>query len=476
MMGASKDLVDKLDEITKWPLLLKSSLDIAVLMNIESNFASFPGLSCGIIQARSVALLEEISPCEAIRAVEEFCTRYRWASHKIHRSVSGYFRGVCKKYWKLNREARKQELKQHCEDASQERKLKIIDATVDILFTKASELCKDLVDAQKRSLLLKFDCSDAIEALYEFCNAAMYREHKIRSMHAYLLNIIKRREIPAGSRMSKSNYFHHKGHHRPNSAKSSRERTREQSPISQRSENDILLSADEIEGASNLSPSVAQDMRVDIQRCKSVEHHQKGDLRNLNTPGGGKWKDKENIPRTHERQNSLDPKDWEPAVLPSKALTPSDRYRDEQVRHRGGNYRRPRKNRRRYPFGQRGWRSGHRDERWNMEKQEIDPLSSIAMRRAEFTSGGGGSPPAQNPADALMCLCDSLVENDPQTTKKPHLGKKDCDLVDPRLAEPFLGMLENTELEPGPYLPRILDPRFASLTWQHTLQGLSPLE
>jgi len=475
-MGASKDLVDKLDEITKWPLLLKSSLDISVLMNIESNFASFPGLSCGIIQARSVALLEEISPEEAIRAVEEFCTRYRWASHKIHRSVSGYFRGVCKKYWKLNREARKQELKQQCEDASRERKSKIIDATVDILFTKASELCKDLVDSQKRSLLLKFDCSDAIEALYEFCNAAMYREHKIRSMHAYLLNIIKRRETPAGSRMSKSNYFPHKGHHRPNSAKSSRERTREQSSISQSPENDLLLSADEIEVVSNLSPPVGQDMRVDTHSYKSVDHHQKPDLRSLNTPGGGEGKDTENVPRTHERQNSLDPKDWEPAVLPSKALTAPERYRDEQMRHRGGNnYRRPRKNRRRYPFGRR-WRSGYRDERWNTEKQEIDPLSSIAMRRAEFTSGGGGSPPARNQADPVMCLCDSMVDNDPQTTKKPHLGKKDCDILDPRLAEPFLGMLENTELEPGAYLPRILDPRFASLTWQRPLQGLSPLE
>jgi len=476
MMGATKDLADKLDEITKWPLLLKSSLDIAVLMNIESNFASFPGLSCGIIQSRSVALLEEISADEAIQAVEEFCTRYRWASHKIHRSVSGYFRGVCKKYWKLNREARKQELKRQCEDASGERKSKIIDATIDILFTKASELCKDLVDAQKRNLLLRFDCSDAIEALYEFCNAAMYREHKIRSMHAYLLNIIKRRETPAGSRMSKSNYFHHKGHYRPNSAKASRERTREQSSISQSPENDLLLSADEIEVTSNLSPSGAQDRRVGKQQYKSAEHHQKIDFRNLNNPGGGKGKDKDNIPRTHERQKSLDPKDWEPAVLPSKALIESDRYRDEQVRHRGGNYRRPRKTRRRNSFGQKRWRSGYRDERWNTEKQEIDPLSSIAMRRAEFTSGGGGSPSPPNPADAVIGLCDSMVENDAQTTKKPHLGKKDCDILDPKLAEPFLGMLENTELEPGAYLPRILDPRFASLTWQRTLQGLSPLE
>merc|ERR1719233_1790997 len=70
----------------------------------------------------------------------------------------------------------------------------IIDATVDLLFTKASGLSKELVDGSKRNMLLKFSSSDAIEALYEFCNAAMYREHKIRNMNAYLHNIIKRRE------------------------------------------------------------------------------------------------------------------------------------------------------------------------------------------------------------------------------------------------------------------------------------------
>jgi len=466
-MGASKDMVDKLDEITKWPLLLKSSLDISVLMNIESNFASFPGLSCGIIQARSVALLEEISADEAIRAVEEFCTRYRWASHKIHRSVSGYFRGVCKKYWKLNREARKQELKQQCENASRERKSKIIDATIDILFTKASELCKDLVDAQKRSLLLKFNCIDAIEALYEFCNAAMYREHKIRSMHAYLLNIIKRRETPAGNRMSKSNYISQKSHRRQNSGKPFRERTRAQSSISQSPENDLLLSAEEIEVAS----------APDRQRYRSFDNQPKPDLRSLNTPGGGQRKDKENNPRAHKQQNSLDPRDWEPAVLPSKGRKAQHRYREEEMRHRGGkSYRRPRKNRKKYSSGKKVWRSGYLDESWHNEKEEIDPLSSIALRRAEFTSGGGGSPPSRSQADPVMSLCDSIVETDQNTTEKPHLGKKDCDVLDPRLAEPFLGMLENTELEPGAYLPRILDPRFANLTWQRPLQGLSPLE
>jgi len=186
----------KLLEVMRYPLLVKSSLPTSVLMSIESNFATLNGLSCNIIQERSVSLLEELSVKEAICAIDEFCNRYRWASHKIHRSISGYFRGVCKKYWKCNREAHKAKLKTKCSSGIEttESKAMIIDATVDLLFTKASGLSKELVDGPKRNMLLKFNSSDAIEALYEFCNAAMYREHKIRNMNAYLLNIIKRRE------------------------------------------------------------------------------------------------------------------------------------------------------------------------------------------------------------------------------------------------------------------------------------------
>jgi hypothetical protein len=197
MLESGLDIVDtKLFEVMRYPLLVKSSLSTSILMSIESNFATLNGLSCDIIQERSVALLEELSVNEAICAIKEFSNRYRWASHKIHRSISGYFRGVCKKYWKINREAHKEELKRKCfiGIANSARKVMIIDATVDLLFTKASGLSKELVDEPKRNMLLKFSSPDAIEALYEFCNAAMYREHKIRNMNAYLLNIIRRRE------------------------------------------------------------------------------------------------------------------------------------------------------------------------------------------------------------------------------------------------------------------------------------------
>jgi len=197
MLESSSGIADnKLFEVMRYPLLVKSSLPTSVLMSIESNFATLNGLSCNVIQERSVALLEELSVKEAICAIDEFCNRYRWASHKIHRSISGYFRGVCKKYWKINREAHKVELKMKCCSGTETaaRKVMIIDATVDLLFTKASGLSKELVDGPKRNMLMKFNSSDAIEALYEFCNAAMYREHKIRNMNAYLLNIIKRRE------------------------------------------------------------------------------------------------------------------------------------------------------------------------------------------------------------------------------------------------------------------------------------------
>jgi len=196
MLQSSGIVDNKLFEVMRYPLLVKSSLPTSVLVSIESNFATLNGLTCNIIQERSVALLEELSVKEAICAIDEFCNRYRWASHKIHRSISGYFRGVCKKYWKINREAHKVELKMKCSSGTETaaRKIMIIDATVDLLFTKASGLSKELVDGPKRNMLLKFNSSDAIEALYEFCNAAMYREHKIRNMNAYLLNIIKRRE------------------------------------------------------------------------------------------------------------------------------------------------------------------------------------------------------------------------------------------------------------------------------------------
>lgn len=185
-----------------YPLLFNSNLHVSVLMKIEESFGQLLELNPSIIGTRAVALLEEISTEEAICAIEEFCNRYRWASHKIHRSISGYFRGVCKKYWKQNREQHKANLMRAMkmaaangdEAAVEAQKATIIDQVVDILFTKASGLSKDLVCQQKRKVLLKFDYIDAIEALYEFCNAAMYREHKIRSMHAYLANIIKRRE------------------------------------------------------------------------------------------------------------------------------------------------------------------------------------------------------------------------------------------------------------------------------------------
>jgi len=205
MLESSSRIVDnKLFEVMQYPLLRNSSLSPAVLMSIESNFATLEGLTCNIILERSVSLLEELSVKEAICAIEEFCNRYRWASHKIHRSISGYFRGVCKKYWKANREAHKVELKMKCsgDTETDARKIMMIDAAVDLLFTKASGLSKGLVDGSKRNMLLKFSSSDAIEALYEFCNAAMYREHKIRNMNAYLHNIIKRREAVLEARGS----------------------------------------------------------------------------------------------------------------------------------------------------------------------------------------------------------------------------------------------------------------------------------
>jgi len=240
MLETSSGVADnKLSEVMRYPLLANSSLPDSVLENIEYNFATLNGLSCNVIQERSVALLEELSVKEAICAIDEFCNRYRWASHKIHRSISGYFRGVCKKYWKINREAHKVELKMKSSSGTETaaKKVMIIDATVDLLFTKASGLSKELVDGPKRNMLMKFNSADAIEALYEFCNAAMYREHKIRNMNAYLLNIIKRRESVRetrgrGVKPKKSRYrlIDNRLHVCESSTSSSRRRVRDSLP------------------------------------------------------------------------------------------------------------------------------------------------------------------------------------------------------------------------------------------------------
>jgi len=61
-------------------------------------------LDIACIEESSVRLLEEITEEEQQEAIQEFVDRYKKAKHKIKKSKTGYFRGVCQKYWKQNRE------------------------------------------------------------------------------------------------------------------------------------------------------------------------------------------------------------------------------------------------------------------------------------------------------------------------------------------------------------------------------------
>ena len=90
--------------------LNESKLSINVKELIIELFKQDIDLKLTYIEDPSIRLLEEISEPEQKAAVKEFVERFKKAKHKIKKSRPGYFRGVCQKYWKQNRERQKQEL------------------------------------------------------------------------------------------------------------------------------------------------------------------------------------------------------------------------------------------------------------------------------------------------------------------------------------------------------------------------------
>ena len=151
-----------------------------------------------IKEARTVRLLEEINSDEACDAVCEFFERYSIAKHKIKKSISGYFRGVCQKYWEGNRKDQKMILLKQasdCERSIERFPLGTVSSCVltafSLLFTPASELSPQMIDVSVEFRLSRMRPSEAIAALYEFCFAAMYRTDHIRNLNAYLMKIIK---------------------------------------------------------------------------------------------------------------------------------------------------------------------------------------------------------------------------------------------------------------------------------------------
>ena len=92
------------------PALSASSLEQDVLQLIRELFATDHDLDLSYIELPSIRLLEEITSLEQKAAIREFVERFKKAKHKIKKSRPGYFRGVCQKYWKQNRERKKCDL------------------------------------------------------------------------------------------------------------------------------------------------------------------------------------------------------------------------------------------------------------------------------------------------------------------------------------------------------------------------------
>jgi len=270
----------------------------------------------------------------------------------------------------------------------------------------------------------------------------MYREHKIRSMHAYLFNIIKRRENSAGNRLSKSIDISYKGHNRLTSAQSSRERTREPSLISESDENALFVSDEH-------TADVLGDTSLYAQSWKSFEY----ESRKSNTRGGGEANDKVSIPFNNEQKNSLELNDWKSGVLPSRVFTvPPERF-IEELRY----CRRVRKCSKKYPYCQRRPRRGY-DTWWSTKSQEIDVLSDITVNGAEFTTGCVSYPLVESGGNPVVRHCER-INSESKSIDKAYLGQ-DCYILDRYLVEDFPDILDITDSEPGEYSPQQLHSRF----------------
>ena len=133
-----------------------SSLDREVIdMTIEL-FQQDHDLELSYISPGSIRFLEEISVVEQKTAIREFVERFKKAKHKITKSRSGYFRGVCQKYWKHNIERKTDELLQRActeslNDQGSARNNKgglspLITEAIELLFTPASGLETTIID------------------------------------------------------------------------------------------------------------------------------------------------------------------------------------------------------------------------------------------------------------------------------------------------------------------------------------------
>jgi len=260
----------------------------------------------------------------------------------------------------------------------------------------------------------------------------MYRDHKIRSMNAYLLSIIKRRGKPARNRMSMSSHISNNSRNRPNSAHSSRSRTREPSSISESQENDLHLNGDEH------SVEVVGDTSFYIQPYKSFKYESRKSI----TPGGGEVNNKVSIPFTNERNNSLDIRYWKQRES-SRALLP-EHFIKEMRYSRASNCRQVGKYREKYPFSQRRQRCGR--NAWSAKNEEIDALSNIVLNGAEVASGCLSYPFDINQREPVLRHFEH-IKSELNTIEKACIDQ-DCDIVDRYIVEHLPDLLDIIGWEP----------------------------
>ncbi|ETO28479.1 hypothetical protein RFI_08653, partial [Reticulomyxa filosa] len=148
-------------------VLESSRLSPTVLQLIQYRFCQEQQkMDLNIIEDAAVRLLEEISPeviiIIMICIVIIILFLYRVASAKIKKSIPGYFRGVCQKYWKQNREKIKHQLLAQAKLSPPQQKYgdqneltPLVSAMIEALFTPASGLETSIIDESVEKRLIQ---------------------------------------------------------------------------------------------------------------------------------------------------------------------------------------------------------------------------------------------------------------------------------------------------------------------------------
>lgn len=180
-------------------LLYNSSLSDEVLEEIEKVFVTDRAngeFDKSLIDDSTIRLLEELSVPHAKIALNEFAHRCKVAPEKIRKSIAGYLRGVCLKYWKIGRAATKQQLTEvylkKVEHGERVNKRKLIEDFIGHTFTPGSQLDLLLIDSTVRKKLFQLEPCEALDVIFEFVSAVTFRTGKIRNINAYMMSMINK--------------------------------------------------------------------------------------------------------------------------------------------------------------------------------------------------------------------------------------------------------------------------------------------